>query len=90
MHDGNEEEEPHIILLDRGSAELLPKQEHIKMERTLPTGTTVEGGMTCNFAVGQQSGRMSGVWFLARALRISLFVTVYWMLLESIHPPNEC
>lgn len=54
MHDGNEEEEPHIILLDRGSSELLPKKEHMKMERMLPTRAAVEeGGMTCDCAVGQ-------------------------------------
>jgi hypothetical protein len=48
------EVEPSVILLDRGSAELLPKQKHMKLERMVPTKAEVgEGGMTCNFTVGQ-------------------------------------
>jgi hypothetical protein len=34
--------EPFIILLDRGSAELLPKEEPMNMERALPTRAGVE------------------------------------------------
>jgi hypothetical protein len=52
--DGDAEVEPSLILVNRGSAELLPKQKHIKMERMVPTTAGVgEGGMTCNFTVGQ-------------------------------------
>jgi hypothetical protein len=46
--------EPCIILPGRGSAELLPNQKHIKMERTVPTRAGVGGGgMTFNFTVGR-------------------------------------
>jgi hypothetical protein len=48
------EVEASIVLLDRGSAELLPKQKHVKMEGMVPTKAGVgEGGMTCDFTVGQ-------------------------------------
>jgi hypothetical protein len=53
VHDGRDEVEPSIILLERGLAELLPKEHCVKMERTLPTRAGVEGGgMTCDFTVG--------------------------------------
>jgi hypothetical protein len=43
--------EPSVILLDRGSAELIPKEKRIKMEGTVPSKAGVgEGGMTCNFS----------------------------------------
>ncbi|PNF15123.1 hypothetical protein B7P43_G15566 [Cryptotermes secundus] len=43
--DEDVEVEPSVILLDRGSAELLPKQKRIKTERTVPTEAGVgEGG----------------------------------------------
>jgi hypothetical protein len=50
MNEDDEEDDTSVIPLGKGSAELLPKQEQMKV----PTGVTVgEGGMTFNFTGGQ-------------------------------------
>jgi hypothetical protein len=54
MNEDDEEDDASVIPLGKGSAELLPKREQLKVEKLVPTGVTVgEGGMTFNFTGGQ-------------------------------------
>jgi hypothetical protein len=47
MDEESEEDEPSVVPLGGGSAELLPKQEQMKMEATVPARARVrEGGDT--------------------------------------------